>query len=266
MAANPNALLAPFESIGVVEAFNARKKYDGIGELAASIRERGLLTPLEVRKNPDGPGYLLVSGFRRHKAIASLRAETPRGKAKPFPKVAVQLFAGDEQEAYLRNLAENGGRRDLRVWELGLRCIELKERFGLDAVDIAKTMGCSKGYAYQSIKITTMAPAILTHCQRTDVPVNLLVLWSSKPHATQLKEFHSWRQKNEGKGPRGSKTNSREPQPLRLARERAVQAPILLRAIRESSKPKQWREGALAAIKWMAGRTARPPVPLSPRS
>lgn len=266
MATDKAARLIPWDALEIDETFNARQRYDGIGELAANIREQGLITPLEVQEREGhAKPFFLIGGFRRARAIGSLRAEAPRGKPKPFERVAVRVFSGNELEALLRNLAENGGRKDLRLWELGARCVHLRDTYHLDAPAIAQRLGYSKAYVYQSIKVTTMAPAILAHCKRSDVPVDLLVRWSARSHDQQLKEFHAWQQQKENKAPRGNKQEGRSPDPLRLAKERAAQAPILLRAIKEARKPKAWREGAAAAVKYMAGRTGRPPVPLSPK-
>src|SRR5215203_508497 len=46
-----------------------------LGELAASIREHGLLQPISVRRNPTGEGYLIVTGERRYQAHKQLGRE-----------------------------------------------------------------------------------------------------------------------------------------------------------------------------------------------
>src|SRR5438876_755663 len=49
---------------------NPRRVFDPIRleELAATIRERGVLEPIIVRPNPAGSGYEIVAGARRFRA------------------------------------------------------------------------------------------------------------------------------------------------------------------------------------------------------
>jgi ParB/RepB/Spo0J family partition protein len=80
-----------------------RKHFDpeAMEELAASIRERGILQPLVVR--PGGDGYLIVMGERRYReAILAGLDEVP----------AIVRDATDEQ-AYLDALIENLQRANL---------------------------------------------------------------------------------------------------------------------------------------------------------
>lgn len=80
-----------------------RKHFDpeGMEELAASIRERGIMQPLVVR--PGGDGYLIVMGERRYRAaILAGLDEVP----------AIVRDATDEQ-AYLDALIENLQRANL---------------------------------------------------------------------------------------------------------------------------------------------------------
>src|SRR5690606_459393 len=50
-----------------------RRKFDetAISELAESIKLRGVLQPIIVRRSPDGDGYQLVAGERRWRASQS---------------------------------------------------------------------------------------------------------------------------------------------------------------------------------------------------
>lgn len=108
---------------------NCREELRGIAELAADIRERGLLQPLVVRhirisggskphKLADGRSvydrYVLVAGHRRHAAIALIR-ETD---ADAFADVPVTLFRGNEDDALFAQIAENVTREDLSASDL----------------------------------------------------------------------------------------------------------------------------------------------------
>ena len=71
--------LIPFENIIVDENINGgRLIFEGIEELAASIKEAGLKVPVLVQKLRNEEKYVLVQGKSRYKAIQLLieRKET----------------------------------------------------------------------------------------------------------------------------------------------------------------------------------------------
>lgn len=85
----------PLDQIRIGE--RSRKEIRNIGSLADSIRERGLLQPIVVRRDADG--YVLVAGGRRIEAFRSL------GRALIGAHVAETL--SDELEALLAEGEEN---------------------------------------------------------------------------------------------------------------------------------------------------------------
>ena len=65
---NPNAIQhVPFDLVETDGFENCRKELTKIGELAASIKETGLLNPITVRER-DG-AYYVRAGFRRFAAL-----------------------------------------------------------------------------------------------------------------------------------------------------------------------------------------------------
>jgi ParB family transcriptional regulator, chromosome partitioning protein len=58
--------------------YQPRKTFDPetIQELADSIKQRGLLQPIVVQKNPEGEGYIIVAGERRYRAYQLLSEES----------------------------------------------------------------------------------------------------------------------------------------------------------------------------------------------
>jgi ParB/RepB/Spo0J family partition protein len=67
-------LEVPLSSIDEGDRF--RKQYDNIAELAADIKEKGLINPLTLRSNADGKRYTLMAGGRRLNACRLLQMET----------------------------------------------------------------------------------------------------------------------------------------------------------------------------------------------
>ena len=105
-----------------------RKQFDDIEELAANIKEHGLLQPITVVKKDDG--YMIVSGERRYKAHLHNGAKTI---------MALILTSSDEQVEEL-TLIENIQRSDLTDFEVAKYILRLWEsgRYAKKS-DLAKT-------------------------------------------------------------------------------------------------------------------------------
>lgn len=102
-----------------------------ITELAASIREHGLLQPVLVRRASDGDGYELIAGERRWRACKEAGLEAA-------PAVVVDA---DDDAALAMALVENLQREDLNPIEKALAFKEMSDKFGLTQEEIATRMG-----------------------------------------------------------------------------------------------------------------------------
>lgn len=126
-----------------------------VDDLIESIREEGLLQSLTVRvqRRREGGGqrftrYFLVAGFRRLKAIRALIEEDPEA----FETVPCTVFAGDENDALLANLAENIDRVDLTPMDIAARIYELQKR-GIKTDKIANRVKRSTSRIYALMRI-----------------------------------------------------------------------------------------------------------------
>ena len=101
--------------------YQPRQIFDeaAIEELAASMKEHGVIQPLIVRR--DGPGYQLVAGERR------LRAAIKAG----LDKIPVVVKSLSDREAMELSLVENLQREDLGPIEEAEAYKRLSEEFGL---------------------------------------------------------------------------------------------------------------------------------------
>lgn len=88
---------------------NYRKTMDKgkFEELKASIKERGVQTPIWVRKN-GGKGYLIVAGGRRHLACVELKLPT-------IPAIVKECAS--DQDALILSCIENDQREDVNPME-----------------------------------------------------------------------------------------------------------------------------------------------------
>ena len=115
---------------------NVRRKYEGIEELAQSIKENGIMQNLTVVPDKEEEGkYLVVIGNRRLTAAREAGLETA-------PCVVVEGMAEKDQIATM--LMENMNRKDLTVYEEAEALQMCFEDFGLKVEEIEEKTGLSK--------------------------------------------------------------------------------------------------------------------------
>lgn len=113
----------------------------GIEELAASIRENGLLQPLVVR--PTSSGWELVAGERRWRAARRLGWES-------VPVVVRDL---DDEQMLVLALVENLQREDLSPLEEAVGYRQLMERFDLTQQEVARRVGRDRSTVANSLRL-----------------------------------------------------------------------------------------------------------------
>lgn len=103
---------------------------ESLSELATSIREIGVISPITLRKNDDGT-YLIIAGERRYRAakLVGLRA---------IP--AYIKTAADEQVVEMA-LIENIQREDLNAIEIALTFYRLMEEYKLTQERLSERVG-----------------------------------------------------------------------------------------------------------------------------
>lgn len=114
-------------------------------ELAASIRQYGLLQPITVRAAADG--YEIVLGERRFQACVMLG----------FSYIDAFVLQAGEQEAALYSLLENTHREPLHFFDLAASCAAL-EANGIPPEAIARQMGESVEWVERKLTLLRLAP------------------------------------------------------------------------------------------------------------
>ncbi len=102
-------------------------------ELAQSIKEKGLIQPIVVRKLEDGV-YEVVAGERRYQAAKSLGL-------KELPTIVKDL---DEKDSFIVAIIENLQRKDLNPIEEAQAFKRLMEEFNFSLEDIGQFVGKDK--------------------------------------------------------------------------------------------------------------------------
>ena len=125
-----------------------RLSYDeeSLTELAASIREHGVLQPIIVR--PVGSKFELIAGERRWRASGMVERET-------IPAIVVEF---DEQTALEVSIIENLQREDVSPLEEATMFRKMTEAFGYSVRQLAQKVGKDKGYVENRLRLSD-APA-----------------------------------------------------------------------------------------------------------
>ena len=131
--------------------FNPRRNFPEaqLKELAASIRERGLVQPLVVRPSSDNT-YEIVAGERRWRAaqLANLHS------------VPVIVRALTDHEAVEIALIENVQREDLNAIEEGEGYKVLIEGHGYTQEDLAKIIGKSRSQLANTLRLLKLPESV----------------------------------------------------------------------------------------------------------
>ena len=151
---------------------NVRKSPGDVGDLADSVKEKGVLEPVIVR--PIGGRFELVVGSRRFEAA----------KIAGLKRVPAVVRAMTDEEAIIVSLAENIQRRDIEPEEeydaiAALR--RLNPRAYGSPEQIAKALGKSKRYVEDRIAAVEVVRNIRRE-SRADISVK------QAPHADERRE------------------------------------------------------------------------------
>lgn len=122
-----------------------------LDELAASIKENGLLQPLVVRPAPAGKeGFELVVGERRFRAVSRLGWED----------VSVVVRDASDETLLVLALVENLQREALNPLEEAEGYHTLGERFSLTQADIARAVGKDRSTVANFLRLLKLPPSV----------------------------------------------------------------------------------------------------------
>jgi ParB family chromosome partitioning protein len=142
----------------------ARQQMGDLTELTASIREKGILEPLIVRRY--GPRFQLISGERRYQA--SLQAGLTE-----LPCVERDV---DDVETLELALVENIQRKDLTPFEEAEAFGQLMSEHGYTHEALAKRIGKSRTSITESLSVNAMPAEIKNLCRLADISSKSLLL------------------------------------------------------------------------------------------
>jgi ParB family chromosome partitioning protein len=155
-----------------------RRHFDAaaLAELAASIRDRGLLQPIVVKR--DGDGYLLMAGERRWRAAQLAGLETVPALLRDDDPLEVAMI-------------ENLQREDLTPLEEAEGLGQLIDQFGYTHEAVAELLGKSRPYVSNTLTLRRLpeeikaqyhadpctSREILIDIARAETPERQAMLW-----------------------------------------------------------------------------------------
>ena len=114
---------------------------DKIEELAASIKEHGIIQPIVVRKHKNG--YEIVAGERRWRAAR-------KAELTQVPCLIREL---DDEQNMLIAIIENMQREDLNPIEEAEGLRQMTDTFGMTQEQVSKSVGKSRPYITNSMRL-----------------------------------------------------------------------------------------------------------------
>ncbi len=132
---------------------------EGLHELVESIRERGIIQPLIVRRKGDA--LELIAGERRW------RAATEVG----LSQAPVIIREATDQEVLELALVENLQREGLNPIEEAMAFERLAKEFGLKQEEIARKVGKSRAAVANSMRLLDLAPTVRTFLKKGHISV-----------------------------------------------------------------------------------------------
>ena len=137
-----------------------RKDFDqySLEELAMSIRQKGVITPITVRDTDSG--YELIAGERRWRASKILRK-------KRIPAYIIKVK--DDADILEISLIENIQREDLNALEEAEAYAVLNSKFEMSHDSIAKAVGKKRVTISNSLRLLKLPPEIRRSLRKCDI-------------------------------------------------------------------------------------------------
>ncbi len=130
-----------------------RKNFDkqSLEELAASIKENGLLQPIIVREYGEGR-YQIIAGERRFRA----------SKIAELSEIPAVIMNKDDRQAAEIALIENIQREDLNPIEEAMGFRALQEDYGLTQEELSERIGKSRSAIANAMRLLDLPEEILS--------------------------------------------------------------------------------------------------------
>ncbi|MGQ3671348.1 ParB/RepB/Spo0J family partition protein [Xanthobacter sp. TB0136] len=136
---------------------NPRRAFveEGLEDLTASIREKGIIQPIVVRALPEPDMFEIVAGERRWRAAQ-------RAALHDVPVVVLELT---DREALEIAIIENVQRSDLNAVEEAQGYEALMEEFAYTQADLAKVIGKSRSHIANTLRLLKLPASVKAYVE-----------------------------------------------------------------------------------------------------
>jgi len=162
-------------------ARNPRRSFAAaeLDELAASLRERGIIQPIVVRPLRGVPdNYEIIAGERRWRAA----------QRAGLHEVPVVVIEATDAEALQLAIIENVQRADLNALEEAEGYRALMEEFHDSQEDIARIVGKSRSYIANTLRLLKLPDAVKGYIQTGKLTAGHARMLIGEPNAKELAE------------------------------------------------------------------------------
>lgn len=150
-----------------------------LDELAASLRERGIIQPIVVRQPRGATGdYEIIAGERRWRAAQ-------RAGLHEVPVVVVEAT---DAEALQLAIIENVQRADLNALEEAQGYRALIDEYGNSQEDIAKIVGKSRSYVANTLRLLKLSDTVKAYIHSGKLTAGHGRMLIGEPNADELAE------------------------------------------------------------------------------
>jgi len=142
--------------------YQPRKNFDenNLEDLSNSIRERGVIQPIIVRKsNEDDTKYEIIAGERRWLAAR-------KAGLHDIPVVVTQV---DDLKSLEFAIVENVQRHDLNPLEEAQGYKRLIDEFSYDQEKVSKFIGKSRSYITNSLRLLSLPKSVLQYIENKKI-------------------------------------------------------------------------------------------------
>jgi ParB family transcriptional regulator, chromosome partitioning protein len=162
--------------------YQPRRHFDdeAIRELAASIRQHGIIQPVIVRE--IGERFELIAGERRLRAARSLGLEAIPALVRRYT----------DEQALEAALVENLQREDISVVEAALAYQRLAEEFHYSQAEIAQRTGKSRAAVSNTLRLLHLPEPLLHMLERDDLTEGHARALLALPYPSLQVEVGEW--------------------------------------------------------------------------
>ena len=182
--------LAPFKSvtreldIELIDPspYNPRTKFkeESIDDLAASIREKGLLSEIITRRKDDR--FEIVCGERRFRAVQKCGLKT----------IAAKIMEMTDREAEELAITENIQRENLNPIDEAQAIRKMMKTYRCNIAKLCKTFGKTRKYIEARLSLLNLIPEVSEMLENEEIKLEIAVEFSKYSHQAQKEVYTNY--------------------------------------------------------------------------